>query len=131
MDLFWKTSASILISLILILTLQKQSQDMALLLTTVVCVLAGIASIQTLLPVLDFLYELHTLVSMEDHFLKLLLKIAGIGLVAELVCLLCADAGNSSLGKTVHFLASSVILYLSIPILQGMLDLLQDVLGGL
>ncbi len=131
MELFWKASASILIALILILTLQKNERDMSLLLTIGICCLVGIVSMQNLKPVLDFLYGLHTLVSVGDTFLKPLLKIVGIGLVAELVCLLCADAGSSSLGKTVQLLASSVILCLSIPILQNMLDLLQDILGGL
>ena len=43
--------------------------------------------------------------------------------------LVCTDAGNGSLGKSLQFLASAVIIYLSIPVLNGLMDLLQQILG--
>lgn len=131
MDLFWKTCAAMLVALILILTLGKQERDMGTLLAIGVCCMGGIAAMQSLKPVLDFLYELETLVNIDGNVISILLRIVGVGLVAELVSMICADAGNTSLGKTVHMLASSVILYLSIPIFQGMVDLIREILGEL
>jgi len=131
MDLFWKASAGILIALILVLTLGKQQQDMGTLLTIAVCCMTGIAAIQLLEPVMDFLYELQTLTYMEGSILKTLFRLVGIGLVAELVAMICADAGCASLGKTLQLLASSVILYLSIPIFQSMLELIREIMGML
>ena len=131
MDLFWKASAGILIALILVLTLGKQQRDMGTLLTIAVCCMTAIAAMKLLEPILDFLYELQHLTYMEGNVLKTLFRLVGIGLVAELVAMICSDAGCTSLGKTLQLLASSVILYLSIPIFQSMIELIQSIMGGL
>lgn len=131
MELFWKTSAGILISLILILTVGRQERDLAALLSIAVCSMTAIAALHILEPVLDFLYELYFLISDDESMIRILLQIVGIALVAEFVSLLCTDAGNASLGKSVHLLSSSVILYRSIPVMESMLDLIREIMGGI
>lgn len=131
MELFWKAAAGVLIALILVLTLGKQQQDVGTLLTIAVCCMTGIAAMHLLEPVLDFLHDLQLLTYMDESILKTMFRIVGIGLVAELVAMICSDAGCSSLGKTLQMLASSVILYLSIPIFQSMGDLIREIMGGL
>lgn len=130
MELFWKAAAGILIALIIVLTLGKQ-QDMGTLLTIAVCCMTGIAAMQLLEPVLDFLYELQILTYMDGGVLRTLFRLVGIGLVAEIVAMICSDAGCASIGKTLQVLASSVILYLSIPIFQSLVDLIREIMGGL
>lgn len=131
MDLFWKSCAAILIALILILTLGKQQRDMSTLLSIAVCCIVGLTAMEILKPVLDFLYGLQEIIMVDNNIVTILLQIVGIGLVSEMVSMICTDAGNASLGKTVQFLASSVILYLSIPIFQSMVDLIRQILGDL
>lgn len=131
MELFWKASAGILIALVLVLTLGKQERDMGVLLTIAVCCMTGIAAIQLLEPVLDFLYALQAMAYMEGSILSTLFRLAGIGLVAELVSMICNDAGCSSLGKNIQLLASTVILYLSIPIFENLIELIREIMGGL
>ena len=61
--------------------------------------------------------------------MKIVLKSAGIGLVGEVACMVCADSGHSSLGKAVQLLGNGTILWLSLPLFSGMLDLLREILG--
>ena len=131
MDIFWKSSAGILISLVLIITLSKQERDMSTILSIAVCSMVGITAIKVFEPVVDFLYEVCFLVSAESSLIKTLLQITGIALVAEFVGILCTDAGSTSLGKSIHLLSATVMLYQSVPILQGMLDMIREILGGL
>ena len=63
--------------------------------------------------------------------LGILLKAVGIGLVSEIAGLVCTDAGNGSLGKTLQLLGSAVILYLSLPIFTAMLELIREILREL
>ena len=63
--------------------------------------------------------------------LGILLKAVGIGLVSEIAGLVCNDAGNGSLGKTLQMLGSAVILYLSLPIFTAMLELIREILREL
>ena len=129
MALFWKVAAGALVTVVLTLALGKQEKDFGILLTITVCCMAVTIAVFYLEPVLDFLRELEALGDLEGDMLGILLKALGIGLVAELAGMVCSDAGNASLGKTLQMLGSAVILWLSIPIFTSMLDLIQQILG--
>ena len=131
MDLFWKTTAGILLSVILVLAVGNRERDFSALLAIAVCCMTGAAAMQLLEPVLDFLYELQALCIMENMLFRNLLKLLGISLVCEIASTVCIDAGCSAFGKSIQFLGTAVILYLSIPVLQMFVSLIQDILGGL
>lgn len=130
MALFWKAVAGVLISLVLGLAMDK-SKDFRLMLSLAACTMVSILALTYLEPVLEFLRELETVSQLQEDMLTILLKAAGIGLVAEISGTVCADAGNASLGKTLQLLGAGVILTLSLPILRTMLDLIQKILGEL
>lgn len=129
MELFWKASAAVLITLILTLTLGKREKDISVVLTMSVCCMVTVIAISYLEPVLDFLRELEALGDLQNDILGILLKALGIGLVSQIAGLVCSDAGNTSLGKTIEMLGGAVILYLSIPIFSALLELIQRILG--
>lgn len=131
MDLFWKTTAAVLLALILGLALGKQQKDISVLFIIAVCCMTGMSAISLLEPVLDFLYELKALTRIEDAMLTSLIKIVGIALVSELVSVICADAGSSSLGKGLQLAASAAILYLSIPMFHTVFSMIREMLGVL
>lgn len=131
MELFWKGAAAVLIASILGLTLRDTRKEMGVLLTLAVCVLVGFLSITFLEPVLDFLWELEALGSLQGNALEILLKGLGIGLIAEIVGMICTDAGNASLTKTIQLLGSAAILYVSLPVFRTVISLLQQILGNL
>lgn len=131
MELFWKVSASILISVVLILTLGKQERDIAVLLTIGVCCMVGLCATQMLKQVTDFIYSLQVLTHADDSIFKTLFKIMGVSFLGEIISSICTDAGCSSLGKSLQLLGSVVIISLSIPLIKSFLSLLQNILGAL
>lgn len=131
MDAFWKATAAALLTVILILAVGKREKDIGVVLSMAVCCLVGIAALSYLKPVLALLNELGTVGQLQEGTLGILIKAVGIALVSEIAGLLCTDAGNGSLGKLLQLLGSAVILYLSIPVFQGMLNLIREILGEL
>lgn len=131
MELFLKTAAGCMLSLVLILVVGKQERDVAVILSIAVCCMIAVTALTTLAPVLDFLRRLEAVGNFGTFGLESLLKMVGIGLVSELVATLCQDAGNSSLGKQVQLLAGVVILKLSLPLLERLLGLIEKMLGDL
>ena len=129
MGIFWKAAAAALISVIIGLALSKQEKDISAVLTMAVCAMVVIAAFVYLEPVLDFLRELQTVGDLQGDMMGTLLKALGIGLVAEIAGMVCSDAGNSSLGKTLHLLGCAAILYLSLPIFRTLLELIRQILG--
>lgn len=128
---FWKAAAAVLLAAILGLVLDRQEKDMSVLLTIAVCTMLGMIAAAYLSPVLAFLRELEAIGSLQDDFLPILLKAVGVGLGAELISMICADAGKGSLGKMLQMLGSSVILALSVPVFQALLAMIRQILGGI
>lgn len=129
MDLFLQASAAVLLALILILTLNKQSKELSTLLSLAVCVMVALIAISFLRPVIDFLHQLETLSQLDNGMLEILLKVVGIGLLGQLSTLICEDSGNSAMGKALQVLTSAVILWLAVPLLQELVLLVKEILG--
>lgn len=128
MDVFLKTIAGVFFALILIVTTAKQGKDISAILSIGACCMVGMIALSYLKPVIDFLQTLQEKTGIDGAYLRILLKGVGIALLGEISGLICTDAGNSSLGKVVQILASTAILYLSIPLLERLVALIEEVL---
>lgn len=131
MTLYLQTCGAVLLSVILALTLKHNNKEIGTVLTISACCMVGIAAMHYLEPVLVFLQALEDLGGLDSDMTTTLLKATGIGMVTEIAGLVCKDAGNESLGKVMQLLGTSVILWLSIPLLNGLIVLLQKILGEL
>lgn len=129
MDMFLKATAAVLLSVILFLILNPHFKELGMLITLAVCCMVAIVAGQFIEPVVGFLDTLQQVGNLDESFLAILLKVVGIGFLSEIAALVCADAGNTTLGKTLQMLAACVILWLSIPLLNSLLELIQDILG--
>lgn len=118
-----------LLTVILGLTLGSQRKETGVVLTIFACCLVATAALSYLTPVVDFVQQLQDIGGLDSEMLKILLKAVGIGLVGEIAALICADSGNGALGKSLQLLTSAVILWLSLPLLTGLLELIQQILG--
>lgn len=130
MDLYVKTIAGALIALMLCLTLSNKGKEIGILLALAVCVMVVCAGFSYLSSVLDFFAQLQRLIGIDNDLLNILLKAVGIGLMGEIAGLICADAGQSTLGKAVQILTSAVILWISLPLYTQILSLIEELLKG-
>lgn len=128
MDIFIKSAAGTLIALVMYLILAKQGKDLSALLTAAVCCMLAMAAMQYFEPVVTFIGRLQQISGLEPEILQIILRAVGIGLLAEITSLICADAGNAALGKALQFLATGVVLWLSIPLFTELIDLIEELL---
>lgn len=131
MEEFIRVCGAGLLSVILILMLAKQDKDWAVILAVLACCLIVSVGVSYLEPVLAYLRQLRDMTGLDPELLNRVMKAVGISLLAEVTALVCVDAGNSALGKAIQITAVFVILWLSLPLLQGMLELVQEMLGGI
>jgi len=129
MSLLLKASAGVLIALVLWLTLNKHAKDMSVLLTLAVCAMVVTVSIGFLQPVISFLKRIEELGNLDSDLLSVVLKVVGIGLITEIATLICKDAGNESMGKALQLLSTMAVLWMSIPVFEKLLSLLDKILG--
>ena len=131
MDIFLKSAAGVLIAIVFSLILTKQGKDLSILLIIAVCCMVIIAAVSYLSPIMDLLNRLQSIGKVESDTLLIMLKAVGIALIAEVTSLICTDSGNSAVGKTLQFLSTAVILWLAIPLLNELLQLLETILGAI
>ena len=126
---YLRWTAAVLIGLILSLVISKQSKDMSLLLTLAVCVLVCLGALEFLEPVTELLRELRRLGGLDSEAVSILMKAAVIGLLSELMGLVCADVGEGALGKALQILSNAAVLWLSIPLLRQLITMVGEVLA--
>ena len=128
MSIFIKTAAVVLLALVLHIILLKQGKDFSLLLTVTVCCFVAALAIQHLEPVFRFFDNIRVAGNIDSDMLSIILKAVGLGLLSEIVTLICSDAGNAAMGKTLQILASAIILWISLPLLESLITLVEEIL---
>lgn len=129
MDIFVKASALALIVSVLYQMVSGRNKEIGVLLVVLGCAIVLFMAISYIEPVFAFIQKLQALGNLNMELLEILLKAVGIGLLAEICVLVCNDMGNASMGKALQILAAAVILWLSLPMLSSLLDLIGEILG--
>lgn len=130
MEHFFQTVAAVLLTVVLGLVLSRQSRETAVLLSLGVCCMVAYAAVSFLSPVLEFWQTLRQVGELDGAWLEILMKAVGIGILSEVAALVCSDAGNGALGKAIGILSAAAMLWLALPLLRGVLELVENLLGA-
>ncbi len=128
---FWKAVAVVLVAVILGVFLQQQRKEIGLLLIILVCAMVSILAVSYLKPVISFLQKLQGLGNLDPQMLSIMLKATGIGLITQISSAICQDSGNGTLAKGLQILGSSVVVWMSLPLWEELIALLQKLLEGI
>lgn len=131
MTLYLQICGGIFLSVILFVTLKVSGKDLSVALTVAVCCMVSLTALYYLKPIIAFVKTLESIGGLNRDMVTILLKATGIGIVSEISNLVCKDAGNESMGKSMQLLGTAVILYLSMPLFSELLELMQKILGEL
>ena len=130
MENYFKITAGILITMILCLLLPKQKMEISVLLSVSACCMALICSVVYLEPLISLFQKIVMLGNLPEEHLRILFKVVGVGLISQISGVICMDTGIQSLAKVLQVVASIVILWLCIPLLEQLLDLIEKILGA-
>ncbi len=115
---------------VLTVLLGKQTKEMGTVLSIACCAVVFLLSFAFLEPVVDFLVKLRLLGGLNKEYTKILFKSAGMCFILEFACGVCEDAGQAALGKTVRICGNAALVYIALPLLEAVVDLLTGLLGG-
>lgn len=128
MEDFFRAVALTLTALMLIVGIKSGAKGIAELLALALGVMVLSLAVRYLQPVAEFFGRIRSLGALSDEMLQIVIKCVGISLTAQIATLLCEDCGNAALGKSLQFLATAVILCLSVPMLTALLELVEQIL---
>ena len=129
MSIFLKAIISVFITAVLSLVIGKHQKDLSLILVLITASMIIIAAVTFLTPIVSLMENLSEISQINDSLFSILLKTVGVALISEFAEIVCNDAGNKSLGKSIHILSVAVILWLSIPLFNEIVDLLKAILA--
>ena len=131
MERFFQVSAGIMAAVILWIVLSRQGKEYALLLSIGASCIVLVVMLRFLEPVRELVEKIQSLGNLQPEWLSILLKAVGIGMVSEIGALICTDAGNATLGRTLQILGAAAVLWLSVPLVNSLFGLLEQILGGI
>lgn len=131
MEGFFQAAGVVLVAVVLSLTVSQQNKSFSTVLSMAVCVMILLLCGSYLETIVQFLGELENLGNLSGEMVKILLKTTLIGIITDISALLCADSGNGSLAQALRILGTGVILWLSIPVFRGLMELIQKILEGI
>ena len=128
MTLFLKITAGILLTAILSMVLSGQAKDFSLLLSLAVGCVVVITSVGFLQPVIQFAMQIVEVGQLDNELFVVMLKVAGIGFLSQIAGMVCIDAGNQSMCKVLQLITVAVMLWISLPLLEQVLSLMETIL---
>lgn len=131
MALFFQAAALVLLGMIFVLILRGTGRGIGELLSILVCCLVMVAAVRYVRPLMEFVQTVRAIGALDTELLAIVFKAVGISVTAEIAALLCADAGNSAMGKALQFMATAAVGWLSLPLLTAILELIEEILRGL
>ncbi len=86
---------------------------------------------QTINYILDIVNAFTNIVEktgLDFGLLKIVLKIIGVGYLTEFSASLCSDAGSSSIADKILFAGKIIILFIALPIVTKILEIIMELL---
>ena len=130
MEGFLQCIALGLLGALVAIVLRDRAKEQAVLLTIACCGLMFAVAARFLQPVAELLARLRRAGNLDGDMVAILLKTAGVALLTEVGDTVCDDAGEGSLGKMIRVCGGAAALYLALPLLTAVLDLLEQMIGG-
>ncbi|MBQ3251849.1 MAG: hypothetical protein IJB02_01215 [Oscillospiraceae bacterium] len=128
MDTYFKILGVVSVGVILCLILSQKAKDYSAILTILLCCIICAAAAAFIKPILELLDRLGALIEKSDSWMPIILKSVGLAYIGETVCTICTDTGHASVGKSLQMLTTVAILWVSLPLMEGLLELIQSIL---
>ncbi len=78
--------------------------------------------------IVDFSINIVSNSKYNNAFIKIILKITGIAILAEYAVSICKDLGENSIANKIDFASKIIVVSLSIPIISNTLEVLTELL---
>lgn len=117
-----------IIALILIIIIKQYRPEFAIYISIIAGAIILFLVIDKLSSIIELLNSISSKISLDSKFLKLLLKITGIAILAEFAISICKDAGEGAIASKIEMGSKVIIISMSIPIISNLLEIILKML---
>ena len=116
------------IAVIIIVILKQYRPEFAIYASILAGVLILALASDTLSGIIDMIQSISNKTNINNDFLIILIKITGIAILTEFAVSICKDAGESAIASKVDVGGKILIISLSIPIINALIDTIVKIL---
>lgn len=116
------------IAVIIIVILKQYRPEFAIYASIIAGVLILTIASGTLSGIIDMINSISSKTNINSDFLMILIKITGIAILTEFAVSICKDAGESAIASKVDVGGKILIISLSIPIINALIDTVVKIL---
>lgn len=117
-----------MISLIIIIIIKQYRPEFAVYISIIAGILILAISLQKMGEIVSLIKSISDKAGINGEFLKIILKITGIAILAEFAISICKDSGESAIASKIEMGSKVIIISMSIPIISSLLELMLNIL---
>jgi len=117
-----------LIGLITVIILKQYRPEYSIYISLIAGMLIIFLIMDKLSGIVNLLTSISEKASINNAYIKILLKITGIAILSEFAISVCKDSGESSIASKIELGSKVIIISMSIPIISNLLDLIIKIL---
>ena len=117
-----------IVAIVLIMVVKQFNKDIALPISIGIGVLILISVCDQLYDVVYAFYNMANQALVDSEAISCVIKVVGIGYLAEFSSNICLDSGNKTIGEKVLFASRIAIILCVLPILQNLFDIIKGFL---
>lgn len=117
-----------LIAVIIIVIVRQYKPEFTLYISLLAGAIILFLVMDKLSEIINLLESLSNKTSINNEFLKLLIKITGIAFLTEFAVSICKDTGENAIANKVDMGGKVIIVSMSIPIISSLLETIVEVL---
>ena len=119
----WGICGAAIICLVFVVSFGKMNPKIAISVSIGLCIMLFVASIDNIIPIVDYIKSLSQLSGNSVKHLTVLIKCTGIGCVCSFTSELCRNSGESAIASAVEFFGKTEIIILCLPTIKALLEL--------
>ena len=116
------------IAVIIIVILKQYRPEFAIYASIIAGVLILTLASGTLSGIIDMINSISSKTNINSDFLVILIKITGIAILTEFAVSICKDSGESAIASKVDIGGKIIIISMSIPIINALVDTVVKIL---
>ncbi len=117
-----------LVSLIIIIILKQYKPEFVIYISIFAGAIILLLVMDKISGIVSLLFSIQNKANMNNQFLVILLKITGIAFLTEYASSICKDAGESAIATKIDLGGKVLIIAISIPIIQALLELIIKIM---
>ena len=117
-----------LIALILIIILKQYKPEFVIYVSLIAGALILTLTFSKISGIIELINSLSSKVSINQEFIKLLIKITGIAILTEFAVSICKDTGETAIASKIDIGGKVIMVSMSVPIIAGLLETIIKIL---